>query len=75
MDYIDKLTALREDHDLNQKDVAEILGITQTAVSKYELKQRKYQVQDIITLCKYYKVSSDYLFDLPRHLYDPRPLK
>ena len=75
MDYVEKLSALREDHDLSQKDIAEILGITQTAVSKYELKQRKYQVQDIITLCKYYKVSSDYLFDLPQHLSDPRKKK
>ncbi|MBQ9859266.1 MAG: helix-turn-helix transcriptional regulator [Clostridia bacterium] len=72
MDYIDKLTALREDHDISQTQVAEILGISQTAVSKYELRQRKYQVQDIIKLCEYYGVSSDYLLDLPTDLKDPR---
>ena len=75
MSYIEKLTGLREDHDLSQKDIAKILGITQTAISKYELGQRKYQVQDIITLCKYYGVSADYLLDLPLHLYDPRKRK
>lgn len=72
MDYIEKLTALREDHDLSQADIAKILGITQTAVSKYELRQRRYQVQDIIALCQYYKISSDYLLDLPLGLDDPR---
>ncbi len=72
MDYVDKLTALREDHDLSQAKIAEILGITQTAVSKYELRQRKYQVQDIIKLCQYYGISSDYLLDLPTDLQDPR---
>ena len=25
MDYVDKLTALRQDHDLNQSDIAEYL--------------------------------------------------
>ena len=72
MDYVDKLTSLREDHDLKQADIANILGITQTAVSKYELRQRRYQVQDIIALCKYYGISSDYLLDLPLGLDDPR---
>lgn len=72
MDYIDKLTALREDHDFSQAKIAEILGISQTAVSKYELRQRKYQIQDIIELCKLYGVSSDYLLDLPTDLADPR---
>ena len=64
MDYIEKLTSLREDHDLNQADVAKILGITQTAVSKYECRQRKYTVEDIITLCKFYGISSDDLLGL-----------
>ena len=72
MDYIDKLTALREDHDFSQAKIAEILGISQTAVSKYELRQRKYQIQDIIELCKLYGVSSDYLLDLPTDLADTR---
>jgi len=75
MDYVDKLTALREDHDLSQSDIAKTLGLTQTAVSKYELRQRKYQVQDIITLCQFYGVSADYLLDLPQHLFDPRKPK
>ncbi len=75
MDYVEKLTALREDRDLSQADIAKVLGITQTAVSKYELRQRRYQVQDIIVLCQYYGISSDYLFDLPLELADPRKSK
>ncbi len=64
MDYIGKLTALRQDNDLNQSDIAKILGTTQTAVSKYELRQRKYTVEDIIKLCNYYRVSSDELLGI-----------
>lgn len=64
MDYVDKLTALRQDNDLNQGDIAKILGTTQTAVSKYELRQRKYTVEDIIKLCNYYKISADDLLGI-----------
>lgn len=64
MDYIEKLTALRQDNDLNQSDIAKILGTTQTAVSKYELRQRKYTVEDIIKLCNYYRISADELLGI-----------
>lgn len=72
MNYIEKLTALREDRDLSQTDIAKILGTSQTAISKYELGQRKYQVQDIIKLCLFYNVSADYLFGLPENLPYPK---
>ena len=52
---------LREDRDLRQEDVAEILGISQTVYSRYE---RGFQVIPVIHLLKladYYKVSTDYI--------------
>lgn len=64
MDYIDKITALRQDNDLTQSDIAKVLGTTQTAISKYELRQRKYTVEDIIKLCNYYRISSDDLLGI-----------
>lgn len=68
MDYVDRLTALREDRDVGQKEVAAILGCKQAAVSKYELRQNRYAVDDIIKLCKFYQVSADYVLGLPRDL-------
>ena len=41
MDYIDRITSLREDNDYKQKDIAEILGIKQSAYSKYEKRRTK----------------------------------
>ena len=61
MDYIDRLTGLREDNDYKQKDIAEILGIKQSAYSKYEKRRTKIQVEDLITLCKLYNISADYI--------------
>ena len=64
MDYIDRLISLREDNDIEQKELAELLGITQSAYSKYEKRRCKMSIEDLIKLCKYYNVSSDYVLGL-----------
>lgn len=72
MDYIDKLTGLREDRDLNQGVIATLLNTNQSTISKYELKKRKYQIEDIIKLCLFYNVSADWLLGLPEGLPYPK---
>ena len=67
-DYIERLTELRIDNDLTQKEIARILNTFQTTVSKYELRQRKLQIEDLRTLCLYYRVSADYVLGLPADL-------
>ncbi len=64
MDYIDRLISLREDNDIEQKELAELLGITQSAYSKYEKRRCKMSIDDLIKLCKYYNVSADYVLGL-----------
>lgn len=71
MDYIDRLTALRTDKDLDQKDIAEILDCQQSAVSKYEQRRNRYKVEDIIKLCNFYGVSADYILGLPKGMKYP----
>lgn len=68
MDYIDRLTALRMDNDISQQEIAELLCCQQSAISKYEVRKVPYRVEDIIKLCEYYHVSSDYLLGLPPNL-------
>ncbi len=72
MDYIDKLTGLREDRDLDQADIAKILNVQQSAISKYEKRKAKYKIEDIIKLCLFYNVSADYLLGLPEGLPYPK---
>lgn len=57
---------LREDHDLKQKDIAEVLGTTQQVYSRYENGENEIPVRHIITLCKFYNVSADYMLGLKR---------
>lgn len=66
MDYVERLTGLREDHDLDQADVAKLLNVQQSAISKYETHKAKYKIEDIIKLCEFYNVSADYLLGLPK---------
>ena len=64
MDYIDRLTNIREDRDIKQEEVAKLLGIKQSAYSKYEKRRTKLQIDDLIILCKFYNVSADYILGL-----------
>lgn len=71
MDYIDRLTELREDNDIEQAEIACILNCQQSAVSKYETRRNKYKIEDLIKLCKFYNVSADYILGLPRGMNYP----
>lgn len=57
----DIIRELREDKDLPQKELARILGTTQQVYSRYEKGENEIPVRHIITLCKYYGVSADYI--------------
>lgn len=72
MDYIDILTSLRIDNDIDQATIAELLNCQQSAISKYETRKAKYKVEDIIKLCRFYNVSADYILGLPELPYPKR---
>ena len=61
--FIEKLRGLREDNDLTQTQVAEILGTSQTMYARYERGANEMPIHHLVTLCKYYNVSADYLLD------------
>lgn len=59
-----RIRALREDHDLLQKDVAEYLNCSQVCYSHYELGKRDIPTDVLIKLSSYYNTSTDYLLGL-----------
>lgn len=59
-----RLRDLREDRDLNQTQIAEILNTTQTQYSRWERGAQEIPLHHFITLAKFYKVSLDYLAGL-----------
>ncbi len=56
-----RLQDLREDHDLRQQDVADILHCQRNVYRRYECGEREVPVWVITTLAEYYNVSTDYL--------------
>ena len=59
--YENRLRDLREDRDLKQKDIADLLKIHQTTYSDYELNKLNIPVPVLHTLADFYNVSVDYL--------------
>ena len=56
-----RIRELREDHDLTQREVAEMLGMSQTGSSKYETGTNDIPTAVLIKLADFYKTSVDYL--------------
>ena len=59
--YENRLRDLREDRDLKQRDIAELLKVHQTTYSDYELGRLNIPVAALHTLADFYGVSVDYL--------------
>ncbi len=59
--YIKKLKDLRIDHDLYQKQIANLLKITRQQYSLYESGKRDIPVDLLIKLADFYNVSIDYM--------------
>ena len=55
---------LREDADLNQKQMAELLNCTQTCISKWELGQTDIPNIVLVNIAKHFNVSTDYILGL-----------
>ncbi len=62
--YLEIMRDLREDSDKTQRDIAEYLGTTQQVYSRYENGENEIPIRHIISLCRYYNVSADYLLGL-----------
>ena len=56
-----RLRDLREDRDLNQTQVAKMLGMSQTGSSKYETGENDIPTSILIALARFYDTGIDYL--------------
>lgn len=64
MDYVRIIRNLREDADMTQTQIAQILGTSQTMYARYERGASEMPIRHLITLCRYYQVSADYILGL-----------
>lgn len=64
MIYVRRIRDLREDNDLTQQQVADVLGTSQTMYARYERGANELPIRHLIVLCKLYHVSADYVLGL-----------
>ena len=64
MKYRKIMKDLREDNDLTQSEVANILGTSQTMYARYERGANELPIRHMIELCRLYKVSADYFLGM-----------
>ncbi|MBR5548045.1 MAG: helix-turn-helix transcriptional regulator [Clostridia bacterium] len=62
--YCELLRELRENRDLKQSDIATVLNTTQQVYSRYETGINELPLRHLVTLCRFYHVSADYLLGL-----------
>jgi len=64
MNYRERLRALREDRDLTQAEVGRVIRKSQQGYNHIEAGRAELKIEDLITLCRFYNVSSDYVIGL-----------
>ena len=63
---MERIKNLREEKDLVQKDLANILGIDRSTYSSYEIGRDTIPLKHLNTLCNYFDISIDYAMGLTK---------
>jgi transcriptional regulator with XRE-family HTH domain len=66
--YYPRLRDLREDRDMTQEQIAQMLNMKQSQYSRYERGIRDIPTDVLITLAKFYNTSTDYILGLTNDL-------
>lgn len=61
MKYNQRIRNIREDHDLTQQKIADLLHIGQRTYADYESGKTRIPIDSILILAKFYDVSVDYI--------------
>ena len=62
--YWERIRELREDRDIKQSEISNLLHTTQQMYSRYENGINELPLRHLKTLCQYYHVSADYILGL-----------
>lgn len=64
LSFGEKIKNLREELELNQTELGRKVQMTQRKISYIECDKYEPSIDDIRTLCKFFKVSADYLLNI-----------
>ena len=63
-DYRERLRNVREDMDLTQTEVGQLLNKSQQGYNHIETGRAELKIEDLVKLCKFYNLSADYIIGL-----------
>lgn len=64
MDYRMRIREIREDRDYTQAQIGKLLHKSQQGYNHIETGRAELKIDDLIVLCKFYKLSADYLIGI-----------
>lgn len=64
MNYRERLRNIREDRDLTQAEIGKLLNKSQQGYSHIESGRAELKIDDLVTLCRFYNLSADYIIGL-----------
>ncbi len=64
MDYRERLRNIREDRDLTQAEIGKLLNKSQQGYNHIEIGRAELKIDDLVTLCRFYELSADYVIGL-----------
>ena len=64
VDYRQRIRNIREDSDLTQTQLGQLLNKSQQGYNHIETGRAELKIEDLIKLCKFYNLSADYLIGL-----------
>ncbi len=64
MNYRERLRGIREDRDLTQADIGQVLKKSQQGYNHIEAGRAELKIEDLVKLCRFYDVSADYVIGL-----------
>ena len=71
MNYRTRMRNLREDRDLTQREVAQVINKSQQGYSHIEDGRAELKIEDLAKLCKFYNITADYFIGI---IDEPKPL-
>ena len=62
--YIERIRQFRQNNNITQKQIADLLGISQQQYFKYEKGVNELPIRYLLVICKAYSISADWLLGL-----------
>ncbi len=63
-DYRERMRNIREDRDLTQAELGQLLNKSQQGYNHIEVGRAELKIEDLVRLCRFYDLSADYIIGL-----------